>query len=40
LILLLRSPAVGHSPAILGFLLGVLDNITMHHFYKNVHEIV
>ena len=25
---------------ILSFLIGVLDNITMHYFYKNVHRIV
>lgn len=24
----------------LSFLIGVLDNITMHYFYKNVHKIV
>lgn len=40
LILLLREKAVGECPAVLGFLIGVLDNITMHHFYKNVHKIV
>jgi hypothetical protein len=40
LILLLREKAVSESPAVLGFLIGVLDNITMHHFYKNVHKIV
>jgi hypothetical protein len=40
LISLLRDPAISRSPSILAFLIGVLDNITMHHFYKNVHEIV
>jgi hypothetical protein len=40
LILLLRDPSVAQSSPILGFLITVLDNITMHHFYKNVHEIV
>lgn len=25
---------------VLSFLIGVLDNVTMHHFYKNVHKIV
>jgi hypothetical protein len=40
LILLLREKAIAESPSILGFLIGVLDNITMHHFYKNVHKIV
>lgn len=31
---------MGESPMVLSFLIGVLDNVTMHHFYKNVHKIV
>lgn len=40
LILLLREREVAESPRVLGFLIGILDNITMHHFYKNVYKIV
>jgi hypothetical protein len=40
LILLLSEKTFTESPDLISFLVPVLNNITLHHFYKNVNKIV